>query len=361
MKSRLVVLGTTCLLLCAPFLASASDLPSARADYPPGGDAAGRALLEQSFVGPVKPVAGTVAVVVLDDDGPFVSELDVTATPTGEMVVGRSRSFAVGRDGDNAFLARDGTLLQLGAVVGDDDPVRAVLANYDVHLVAGTQLETGMADGVDLIDHAGVRRERLWVDRRSGVVVRRETFDREGSPRRLVAFTDLTLVAPTLERIGISSTDEVENAGPVSELDAAALSTLAKTGWYVPDELPGSYVLIRAFALDNGGGRSSLHLVYSDGLYSISVYQQPGEIADTAVADAVWVEREGLQVWRWPGAQPERLVWSASGMTFTVVGDATTDQLLASLEPLPRGERDGAAARLRRGVGRIASWLNPFG
>lgn len=321
-----------------------------------GGDALGRELLVRTFAGPAEPVAGTVAVIVLDDDGPFVSELDVTATPTGEMIVGRSRSFAVGRTGDNAFLARDGTLLQLGTVIDADDAVEALLANYDVHHVPGADLETGRAEGVDLFDRSGVRRERLWVDLASGVVVRRETYGLDGTPRRLVAFTELTLVAA--QRDSMMSGDEVLT-GLVEPLESDALGTMGRTGWHVPDAL-GPFTLERGFAVGEGGDASSLHLVYGDGLYSTSVYQQPGTVDPSALRGAVEVVADGRHLWRWPGAQPERLVWSADGMTFTVVGDASADAILRAIDDLPQQSPPSTAERVGRGLKRVASWVNPF-
>lgn len=349
-------------LLAVSAQPSVGALPAlAVAQEPVDQDAAsGRDLLVRSFEGPSLAIEGNVAVVVLDDRGPFVSELHLSSTSAGQIAVGRGRSFRVGRDHDEAFLLRDGTLLRLGGVIADDEQLPSLLANYDVRVVPASEFDTGIADGLDLFDGRGVRRERLWIDRRSSAVVRRETYDLEGRIRRLVAFTDVIMVAPGLTDQRFAPSDEA-TAGPISELDLAALATLAKTGWHVPAELPGGFRLRRGFALDNGGDRSSLHLVYSDGLYALSLYQQPGTVAEVAIRGALWQQEGDRGVWRWPGSQPERLVWTAEGMTFTAVADATSDHLLASLAPLPHGQRDHPASRLRRGVARIASWLNPFG
>ncbi len=329
-----------------------------------GGDETGRDVLAAAFAGPRRAVVGTVAVIVMDPDGPFVSELDVSATPTGQMVVGRSPSFAVGREGGDAFLARDGTLLRLGSVGGAEDApgvdvLEVLLDNYDVHFAGRTSLDTGVADTVDLFDRGGHRRERLFVDRQTGVVVRRETFGPDGHPRRLVAFTDIDVIAPQFgseSMVGVA-----QDSGLVADLDLEALRTLGRAGWEVPEHLPGGYVLARGYALEDGAGQSSLHLVYTDGLYSTSLYQQRGELAAAAREGAVAIEHGDMFLWRWPGAQPERLLWASPDTTFTVVGDASLDQVLEAVSELPSRPPEAVGERLRRGVRRVASWLNPLG
>ena len=58
---------------------------------------------------------------------------------------------------------------------------------------------------------------------------------------------------------------------------------------------------------------------------------------------------------------PRRVVWSAHGSVFTVVSDdpSVADAALAAL-PAPASNA-GTGARLRHGVERLASWINPFG
>lgn len=324
-----------------------------------GGDAAGRALLTAAFAGPTRAVIGTVVVVVMDPDGPFVSELDVRATPTGEMVVGRSDAFSVGRDGDDAFLARDGTLLRLGTPEEDDGALDLLFANYDVQHAGRAVLDTGAADVIDLFDDQERRRERLFIDEFTGVVARRETYGPRGNPRRLVAYTELTAVEPHPDvRTGASSV--MADGGPIQALSSDSLETLGRTGWVVPPSLPGGYRLSRGYALGNGPEESSLHLVYTDGLYSTSIYQQRGGLASSAVEGAVPTLYRSFHLWRWPGAQPERMAWSAEGMTFTAVGDATVEQVLQSLQELPNSPPDDLRTRIRRGIHRVGSWLNPL-
>ncbi len=364
--ATLLPVGTADSLVLAAEAVPATSVPDGHPPVPTpvdGGDEAGRDLLAAAFGGPARPVVGRVAVVLMDPDGPFVSELDVRATPTGEMVVGRSDAWVVGRDGEDAYLARDGTLLRLGTPEEGTGSPELLLDNYDAHHAGPALLRTGSASVLDLFDEEGRRRERLFLDDYTGVVVRRETYGPRGNARRLVAYTELTVVEPRDDVR--SSTRAARGAaladlGPVQGLSADSLETLGRTGWHVPETLPGGYVLSRGYAIGNGPQDSSLHLVYTDGLYSTSLYEQRGGLDSDALVGAVHTRYRDLHVWRWPGAQPERVTWSAQGMTFTAVGDATVEQVLDSLAELPNDPPDDLGDRIRRGVRRVVSWLNPL-
>ncbi|MBW3659741.1 MAG: hypothetical protein KY457_13965, partial [Actinobacteria bacterium] len=65
-------------------------------------------------------------------------------------------------------------------------------------------------------------------------------------------------------------------------------------------------------------------------------------------------------VWRWPGSEPERMVWTGEGRTFTVVSDAPFDQVMAAVQGFPNDVPGGVWTRMERGIGRVAGWLWPF-
>ncbi len=129
----------------------------------------------------------------------------------------------------------------------------------------------------------------------------------------------------------------------------------------MPAELPGGYLLV-ASARPVHDGTPLLHLTYSDGLSTVAVFTQPGTVGGGPGPGWAPVHRDGSDVWVLPGA-PERLVWGAAGAVLTIVSDAPHEDLLAAVAALPHDPRpdDGALPRLRRGVARVASWVDPTG
>ena len=123
--------------------------------------------------------------------------------------------------------------------------------------------------------------------------------------------------------------------------DRAAMET---KGWHCPDKLPGSLDLVDA---RRGGGKDKpiLHLSYSDGLASVSLFEQRGRL-DAEKLDGYRLEEgDGRAVYVRDG-MPQRVVWSAHGTVFTLVADA----------PALYGGRGGGgpAARPRRGSRDVA-------
>ena len=129
----------------------------------------------------------------------------------------------------------------------------------------------------------------------------------------------------------------------------------------MPDGLPGGFRLFDARLSAPGEPEHVLHLAYSDGLSTTSLFAQRGALGTTPPdgfeRDAV----EGRPVWVRAGA-PERVVWSGGGAVWTLVSDAPADVVRDAVAALPRdrAERDGVLARLGRGLGRLASALSPF-
>ncbi len=196
-------------------------------------------------------------------------------------------------------------------------------------------------------------RERLWVDRASMLPLRRETYGLDGDLARLASYLALDL-RPGEVRL----TDRVS----APELPAGQITALRAGGWALPDTLPGGYELVAVYA---GGARPSrtdaaaVHAIYSDGLYAVSLFEQPGlpdwEALPAGGRQVVGVEH---QAWEWPGALPGRVVWSGAGVTFTLIGDAPADEvspIVADMATTPQS----AWTRLGTGMRRLWEWLVP--
>lgn len=201
---------------------------------------------------------------------------------------------------------------------------------------------------------------RFWLDADTGLLLRREVFDAEGRRLRSSAFLDLEVRA--------SSAPALVPAllrGPAPDHDAwTALpaSRLRGSGQPVPEELPGGFALFEVGVRDHGGGQV-VHLAYSDGLSTTSLFSQPGELGSSPPDGFGPATVAGRPVWAHLGA-PQRMVWAGGGRVWTLVSDAPQDAVSAAVgalphEPVPSAD-DGWRARLARGVARLAAALNPF-
>jgi sigma-E factor negative regulatory protein RseB len=211
---------------------------------------------------------------------------------------------------------------------------------------------------------------RFWVDAASGLVLRREVFDTGGRLVRSSAFTDLT-IDPAPHAAGSASSASPAGASIPAALAAApgalptdALDALRRDGWQIPADLTGDLQLFDA-RVRSHDGRQVLHLSYSDGLSTLSLFAQRGRLGSgpmhgfakqkvgSAGSAPVWVRT----------ANPERVVWGGGGQVFTLLSDAPPESVRAAVTALPhdRAPRTGLLARLQRGLARLGSWLNPFG
>lgn len=232
---------------------------------------------------------------------------------------------------------------------GLDDRMLDLLADHFDLVVAGEEvfagrltrvLEARRRDG-----QAGVA-GRFWVDEGTGMVLRRDVLDPSGGLARSTLLEDLA-VGPPQPSLMASSRP--------SRLDETTLHELDARGWPVQRALPGGLDLFDA-RFDGG----VLQLSYSDGLSTLSLFVQDGQLTQEPAGtprplgdDTVWVD----------AGTPERVVWSGDGRTWTLVSDApgeVVDAALHALPHTPRRSADGPAARVWRGLAVVGSWLNPF-
>jgi sigma-E factor negative regulatory protein RseB len=104
-----------------------------------------------------------------------------------------------------------------------------------------------------------------------------------------------------------------------------------------------------------------LHLTYTDGLSIVSVFQQRGHL-DVGGLDGFHPAQVGAAKVYVQDGVPYRATWSAAGIVYTVVGDAPDEVAEGIMAAFPHeATSTGVMARLTSGVGRVASWFNPFG
>jgi sigma-E factor negative regulatory protein RseB len=211
---------------------------------------------------------------------------------------------------------------------------------------------------------------RFWLDRESGVVLRREVYAPSGHHRttRSSVFVDVSLwrAGPDgesgAEDGGTAPTPAATDEGRPwpTAMDSAAVARMSRYGWDCPRRLPGPLQLVDA----RRGGKDAaiVHLSYADGIASISVFQQRGQLDRASVAGYRRTEVGGDQVWV-RDSVPRRVVWASGGRVYTVLADApqrTVDRAVVLLHERADQGAGGPVDRLGRGLDRVASWFNPF-
>ena len=327
--------------------------PAALVDRKPS-DATALRMLERAAQAPTTVAYhGVQFVSAWSEQGSTSLVVDVEHRP-GHGTAVRSTSTAQNPAADT-FLPAGGVE---PSVLGGSSTLQLLAGNYTV-VVAGRGSVSGRV--TDLVEARRLGTQQpaatFWLDAETGLVLRREVYDDRGRTTRASAFVEIA--------IGTRATDKhLPPAMPDAwsqEVDYSDRAAMRGRGWHCPDELPGSLDLVDA---RRGGGKAApiLHLGYSDGLASVSLFEQQGWL-DTENLDGYRrSELDGRLVYVRDGV-PQRVVWSAGGTVFTVVADAppaTVDQVVAAL-PHDTIEEAGRWQRLERGFERVGSWFNPFG
>ncbi|HVM13908.1 MAG TPA: sigma-E factor regulatory protein RseB domain-containing protein [Egibacteraceae bacterium] len=276
-------------------------------------------------------------------------------------------SVRLGAEDGDIVHEEEGWLAPLPAVNHDDaeKAVAALEEKYEVAVTGEDRLLDRPSTRLEVRQRAdGSLRERLWVDEDTGLLLRRESFEGAGRRLRLIAYLSLDLRPGAAVRAGgraarDGGTERLDRRSQaISPVDPDALSALRQAGWTVPATLPGSYEPVGMYAVD-GSHSQPLQVVYGDGLYTVSIFQQRGRPDwDSLPEGAEPAKRLGWHAYEWPGAVPQRLVWEASGTTFSLVGDAPPEEFFAIAESLPNPQGGSLADRLRRGLSRLWDWVS---
>lgn len=267
----------------------------------------------------------------------------------------RPPSGAVAAQGEREALS----LLRAAARAGRDPATAATLAASRLVLLAENYELVVLGDGtcsgrpvqvVEARRAGGAVAGRFWLACETGLLLRQQVFGPDGDQVRTRAFDDRSATGTAVARVAGSQ---------VGLPDRGSLEALLADGWIVPATLPGGFRLLRTSL--SGQERDVLHLAYSDGLSSLSLFGQQGRLGtaglagfevETVASRPVWVQH----------AAHERVVWSGGGRVWTLVSDASSTRVREAVATLPRDEapRTGLLSRLSRGTARLAGLLNPF-
>jgi sigma-E factor negative regulatory protein RseB len=213
--------------------------------------------------------------------------------------------------------------------------------------------------------HDGHVAAEFWVDTGSSLLVRRETFDTGDRAYSDVRYTSLTVDAADPDLRTVKKTMPLAPTGTTDP--TVDLARLRARGWWAGAQLPGNLSLYDAREVPSSTG-PVLHLSYSDGISTVSVFEQRGRLAGTSAAlPAGWrnvAMPDGRRVVQAAGT-PVRAAWQAHDLVLAVIADVPTGQVMPVIQALPAGPAPsahrGVTGRIGRGLSRMGSLLNPFG
>ena len=333
-------------LLVSPALVGSSS--AAPSDVVPGSDPRALALLGSAARAETAVTYRGTELVDTDDDLPgapaprSVQVVDVShRVGDGTLVVVRGTAAAQARAGfADATVRRPQLLVPLlqrayrvdveGVARVADRAARVVVARRSDGSVAG----------------------RFWVDVATGLVLRRDRVDRGGTTVASTRFTALSLDASAMAYL-----PPLLPTLTSASLDDATLQGWRARGWPCPSRL-GDMTLYDARTV--AGDADVLHLSYSDGLSTTSLFVQPGTLDVDGVGPTRVAVLAGQPV-RVTDGEPRQVYWSADGYVLTLVSDAPAEDLAEVVAGLPRAQpAPTGLARLLNGLGRVGSWVNPF-
>jgi sigma-E factor negative regulatory protein RseB len=242
-------------------------------------------------------------------------------------------------------------------VLGVTAPLVQLLeSHYLVGYAGGGSAGSRTAQVVEAWRADGSLAARFWLDDATKLPLEREVFDSAAHVVSQDVFVDVSF--PDQAATPASARTSASPPGPWTDpLTHRQLLALRTRGWQVPSQLPGGLSLFTGAETESGTG-PVLDLAYSDGLSVISVFEQRGNLA-AAMAGWRKTKVDGHVIFV---AEPDgrSLTWSSRGLVYTVMADAPTETVHAVIGALPHDGPTGFWKRMSRGLGRLASWVNPF-
>jgi negative regulator of sigma E activity len=252
-----------------------------------------------------------------------------------------------------------------GALIGFTTEMLALLTrNYSLVRAADASVCGRRARVIEARRGDGTAAGRFWVDSETGLMLHRELLDAGGRSVAATGFRELRIARPARDtRVSLrggrsvgESTVPVITAAPWDDrLEPGELGALRRSGWRIPDALPGHFRLY-----DARREADTVHLSYTDGLAAVSVFVQRGGAVDrtrlngwqrTGDDGKTVFRRDSLQHWA---------VWSGDGYVYTVLTDAPQGTADTVIDALPEGAGPHFWGRMGRGARRLGSWVNPF-
>ena len=181
--------------------------------------------------------------------------------------------------------------------------------------------------------YTGERAMRVWIDRQTHLVLKKEEYHANGSVAWQTRFEDLRYTRSIPD--DIFSTDLPAGFARVNGQDAATPSSdidkvIKGAGFapYKPKALPQGFDVVSADVTTVSGVRT-LHLLYSDGLRSISLFENATDAAaDFGTLRPKTITFEGHEAQFVEDGPTTLLTWKEHDIYFALVGDLLRNELV---------------------------------
>jgi sigma-E factor negative regulatory protein RseB len=248
--------------------------------------------------------------------------------------------------------------------------VLGLLARNFAVTLAGTDRVAGRsAEVVEARRAGGTVAARVWLDRRTGLVLRREVYDGAGRTVQSAGFLRLRVGGgrdgdPIAGDLAGGAAEAAFDGSPpqawTASVPPAEAGALRAHGWACPSVLPDGLTMVdlRRGEVD---GAQVLQMVYSDGLTTLSLFEQRGRLDADRLQGFRAADVAGVQAWTRPGA-PTQVVWQSGDSVMTLVADAPSDLAASVVAALsgPGAAPDGLVDRVGRGLARLADAMTPW-
>jgi negative regulator of sigma E activity len=219
--------------------------------------------------------------------------------------------------------------------VAYNNNIALVFANYTAvegppEAVAGRPSQT-----VSLINrHTGERMMRLWIDAQTKIVLAKESYHSDGSLATRMRFDEIRYTGDIPADIfsidvpaGFATLPDRRFASPSTDIGAAVRDAgFRPVG---PRYLPEGFSLISADSSEIKGVKS-LHLLYSDGLRNLSLFENASDAAaDFGSLRPSTTTFEGHDAQFVKDGPTTLLSWREHGIAFALVGDLDLHEMTA--------------------------------
>jgi outer membrane lipoprotein-sorting protein len=211
--------------------------------------------------------------------------------------------------------------------VASSDTFDRVIANYRAVSDGPGVIAEHPTTSIELVNkYTGERAMRVWLDAKTHLVLKKEAYHGNGAVASQTLFDDLRYTTSIPDAVfstdlpaGFTESKGTEVSMPSPDIDRA----IKDAGFtpYTPKDLPEGFKLTSG-AVDTVNGVKSLHLLYSDGLRTISLFENAnGAAADFGSLRPKTTRFEDHDAQYVEDGPTTLLTWKERSLHFALVGD----------------------------------------
>ncbi|GAC1441020.1 MAG: hypothetical protein NVSMB59_00080 [Vulcanimicrobiaceae bacterium] len=209
-----------------------------------------------------------------------------------------------------------------------------MLANYRALVEGSDVIASRAATSLVLVNrYTGERAMRVWIDRETHLVLKKEEYHANGSVAALTRFDAVRYtneIPASIFSVDVPA-DYTQVPGPeVGPMDTDVVRVIGLAGFrpYEPRNLPQGFTMTSG-DVSAVNGVKTLHLLYSDGLRSISLFENAtGAAADFGALRPTAVPFEGHEAQYVEDGPTTLLTWKEKSLHFALVGDLLRNELV---------------------------------